>query len=190
MPASRALRASSGPAKASASTLTMTMCLPWVQQASTWAIPAEGLPVASITISISGAAISAMASSQRWVLPWRAACAKLRADSASAGQPVCSKALRARLGDRSATATRWMPGVRRACERYIDPNFPAPISPTRRGRESAARCSSSRCRFILRSLSGGLRKRQRVNTDGGVGQAIVGQRFDRGEVAMGDPVGS
>ena len=30
----------------------------------------------------------------------------------------------------------WMPGVRRACDRYIEPNLPAPISTTRTGRAS------------------------------------------------------
>ena len=59
MPASRARRASSGPASASASTLTITTCLPCAQHASAWRMPAAGLPVASMTISISGAPISA-----------------------------------------------------------------------------------------------------------------------------------
>ena len=79
MPASRARCASSGPASASASTLTMTTCLPWAQQASTWRMPAAGLPVASMTIAISGAAISASASSVMCVAPEAFAAANERA---------------------------------------------------------------------------------------------------------------
>src|SRR5262245_21399757 len=45
-------------------------------------------------------------------------------------------------------ATTWMPGVCYACARYIDPNLPAPIRPTRSGLFSAARATSMRWRFI------------------------------------------
>ena len=65
----RALRASSGPASASASTFTITMCLPCAQQASTCAMPAAGLPVASITTSVAGWAMAAIASSVTKVVP-------------------------------------------------------------------------------------------------------------------------
>src|SRR6185369_8432316 len=41
-----------------------------------------------------------------------------------------------------------MPAVCFACTRYIDPNLPAPIKPTRSARFSAARAASIRCRFI------------------------------------------
>ena len=57
---------------------------------------------------------------------------------------------RARSGDRSATAIRWMPGVRGACDRYIEPNLPAPIRPTRTGRPSLAR----RCSLANRDMVG------------------------------------
>ena len=69
MPASAARRASSGPASASASTLTMTMCLRCAQASSAWRMPAAGLPVASMTMSSSGCAISASASSCTKVVP-------------------------------------------------------------------------------------------------------------------------
>src|SRR5688572_19261785 len=46
-----------------------------------------------------------------------------------------------------------MPGVRRACERYIEPNLPAPMSKTRTGWRAEARASRSRRRFIRGSYS-------------------------------------
>ena len=51
--------------------------------------------------------------------------------SARAGQPVRASDARARSGARSAMPTTWMPGVCFACARYIEPNLPAPIRPTR-----------------------------------------------------------
>ena len=41
-----------------------------------------------------------------------------------------------------------MPGVRRACERYMEPNLPAPISTTRTGRFRRRGRASRRWRFI------------------------------------------
>src|SRR5258706_8853326 len=42
----------------------------------------------------------------------------------------------------------WIPGVRRACDRYIDPNLPAPTRTTRTGRPAALRSCSSWWRFM------------------------------------------
>ncbi len=58
----------------------------------------------------------------------------------SAGQPTRCRLSLARCGARSQTATRCRPGVRRTCDRNIEPNFPAPISAMRNGVLSAARC--------------------------------------------------
>src|ERR1700680_2924443 len=51
------------------------------------------------------------------------------------------------------------PGVRGACDRYIDPNFPAPIRPTLIGRPCASRCFNNENRFIVKLPSA----RQRRN---------------------------
>ena len=152
MPASRARRASNGPASASASTLTITRCLPSSQHARTWAMPAAGLPVASMTISISGAAMRVSASSVTNVAQVAAAAANERALERSASQPARASDARARSGARSAMPTTWMPAVCFACARYIDPNLPAPMRPTRSGRAFAARASSIRCRFMRCSM--------------------------------------
>src|SRR5688572_25387596 len=56
-----------------------------------------------------------------------------------------------------------MPGVRRACERYMDPNFPAPMSKTRTGWRAEARASRSRRKFIRGitvAMRGAARRRQ------------------------------
>ena len=142
MPASRALRASSGPASASASTLTITMCLPCRQHASTWAMPAAGEPVASITTSTASLAITAGVSSVRQVPPLRWASSRVFAPSRSSPQPTDSSAAFARAGLRSDTATKCSPGVRRTWLRNMEPNLPAPIRATRSGRPSAARWAS------------------------------------------------
>ena len=47
--------------------------------------------------------------------------------------------------------TMCMPGVRTPCERNIDPNFPAPISPTRTERPASARACNMVDRFIASS---------------------------------------
>ena len=107
-------------------------------------MPAAGLPVASITISTSGAAIVASASSVTQVVPLRPASAIVRAPKRSAAQPVRASEAFARSGARSAMPTTWMPGVCFACARYIAPNLPAPISATRSGRPAAARSLSMR----------------------------------------------
>ena len=142
MPASSARRFNSGPANASASTFTITMCLPCSQQANTWAIPIAGLPVESMMMSMCGDLISAMPSSMIAVLPFLAACSSDVAENASSFQPTLRNAALARSGDRSAIPTMCKPGVRGTCDKYIDPNLPAPIMPTRTGFPAAARCSS------------------------------------------------
>src|SRR5689334_2229192 len=84
------------------------------------------------------------------VVPLVRASASEDAAYCSAGQPVRPRLSRARLGDKSAMATRCRPGVRRTCDRNIEPNLPAPINSTRSGLCSAARCISIRCRFMDR----------------------------------------
>ena len=148
MPASSARFLSSGPASASASTFTITMCLRCSQQASTCAMPMAGLPVASMMMSMCGDLISAMPSSMMAVLPCFAADSSEVAVKLSSFQPTLRKAALARSGERSAMPTMCMPGVRGTCERYIEPNLPAPIMPTRTGLPSAARCCSFAKRFI------------------------------------------
>ena len=59
--------------------------------------------------------------------------------------------------------------------RNIEPNLPAPISPTRTGWPAAARSVASVWRFT--------RGRHQL------GEAVVGQGLDGGEVAVGDPLG-
>ena len=70
-------------------------------------MPAGGLPVASITISTAGAAISAGASSVTCVVPLRRASASDARRERSRGQPTrAQRVSRARAGARSATPTR------------------------------------------------------------------------------------
>ena len=92
-----------------------------------WAMPAGAWPVASTTTSTSPDAIIAIASSVKRV-------AAMRASS----QPTRRQAARARSGARSAIAVTSIPGVVGTCARNIEPNFPAPISPTRTGRRRQA----------------------------------------------------
>ncbi len=93
--------------------------------------------MASTTTSTSGAASSFVASSVKRV-------ASIRALS----QPTRRQASFARSGARSAITATSMPGVVGTWARNIEPNFPAPISPTRTGLAAATRCCNSRCRFI------------------------------------------
>ena len=65
----RALHASNGPHKASASTVTLTTCLPWRNAPRMCSTAAIGSPVDSTTTSISGCETSAFQSSVRKVLP-------------------------------------------------------------------------------------------------------------------------
>ena len=76
---------------------------------------------------------------------------------AAASQPTRARLARAASGDRSAMPTRCTPGVRGICARYIEPNLPAPIRPTRIGlpvglRVAGAWCRDS-CHAALRGLS-------------------------------------
>ncbi len=105
-------------------------------------MPAAGLPVASMTMSMNGLAISASVSSVTKVVALRAASSSDPTRKRSSGQPTRRIASCARAGERSETPTRWMPGVRHAWDRNIEPNFPAPIRPTRAGLPSAARSLS------------------------------------------------
>src|SRR5712671_1704479 len=72
-------------------------------------------------------------SSVRCVLLWRRASANEPADVTSGFQPSRARFSRARGGERSAMPRRWMPGVVGICDRYMEPNLPAPIRPMRSG---------------------------------------------------------
>src|SRR5260221_2047474 len=146
-PASAALRASSGPQKASASTVTITTCLPCSNAASACSTAAIGLPVASITMSIPGCATSARQSSPRCVLFCFNATSSEAAENVSAFQPTRVRFSLAFAGARSAMPTRWIPGVFGTCARYIAANLPAPISPIRSG--LSLRSWSLAYRFML-----------------------------------------
>src|SRR5689334_20651943 len=74
-----------------------------------------------------------------------------------------------------------MPGVRRAWERYIEPNLPAPMRATRTGCPRAARASSRRCRFIGRR---GLQLQWRVPQEVTGGMEVY--RHGGENSAMGD----
>src|SRR5262249_19330223 len=81
---------------ASASTLTITMCLPCLMALKAWRMPAAGTPVASTTTSISGQAISASASSVTCVVPRASAFPSEDAEIASSFQPAVRSWRRAR----------------------------------------------------------------------------------------------
>ena len=149
MPASAARCASNGPASASASTFTITMCLRCSQHASTCAMPAAGLPVASMITSIWRFLIKESASSVMCVVPLVNACLKFSAANCSSVQPTRRSDSCARSGFKSAMPSKWMPGVFGICDRYIEPNLPAPIKPTRTGLPEATRCCRSLWRFIF-----------------------------------------
>ena len=129
MPASRARCASSGPASASASTLTITMCLPCC---------AAREHVADAGGGIAGGVdddLDLRRRDQRQRVVGDEGRAGLRRGGERArGEALgaasrCARATAcARSGARSAMPTTWMPGVCLACARYIEPNLPAPIS--------------------------------------------------------------
>ena len=64
--------------------------------------------------------------------------------------PTSARRPSARSTLMSAMATTWMPGMLLAWARYMVPNRPAPIRPTRMGRPSRSRCSSREWRFTDR----------------------------------------
>ena len=148
-PAAAARCASSGPQNASASTVTLTTCLPFANAARQCSTAAIGAPVHSTTTSTAGCATSACQSSPTCVAPVATASAMLVARVRSSLQPTRARLRRAPAGERSAIATRWTPGVRGTCDRYIEPNLPAPIRPTRIGWFSAWRFSSCAWRLIV-----------------------------------------
>src|ERR1700683_904038 len=92
-------------------------------------------------------------------------------------------ASRARCGTRSAIPRIWMPGMRRAWDRNMVPNLPAPISPTRNGLAASARSCSRRWRFI--ALLGRAALAPRV-----IGEAAVVEHGYWREVVIGDPGGA
>ena len=139
--------ASSGPASTSASTLTMTMCLPASIAARAWAMPAAGLPVASMTTST-------RSSSQ-------AVAAVVGEAGARDARRVPADGPAGRLGaladrDRRSRATS-RPAIVGTCARNIEPNLPAPISPTRTGLPASTRAARRmrHCRFMRHRHSAG-----------------------------------
>jgi hypothetical protein len=104
-------RASSGPQNASASTVTLTTCLPCAKAARQWSTAAMGWPVHSTTMSIAGCRTSACQSSPTWVLPSRSAASRLAACTRCGSQPTRARLRQAASGDRSAMP----PGARPAC---------------------------------------------------------------------------
>ena len=107
----------------------------------------RGSPVASTTTSVARCAMAAaVLGNEGGARAYRL----VEAEGHAFGLPnrVRTREARTRSGARSAIASTCMPGVRRACERYIEPNLPAPMSTTRTGRPSAARLSRSRKRFM------------------------------------------
>ncbi len=130
----------------------MTMCLPLAIAAWHSLMPVAGSPVASITTSISGCWMMAMASSVTKVAPLLSASAMDFASVCSFGQPTSIMRSLARAGIRSARPVRCMPVVRRTWERNMVPNLPAPIWAMRTGRLAAARSFSRNERFTLAFL--------------------------------------
>src|SRR5262249_33662884 len=120
-------------------------------------------------------------SSVRKVLPFFRASANEPADVTSGFQPSRARFSRARGGERSAMASRWIPGVVGIWLRYMAPNLPAPIRPMRSGLADAARSRSMRCRFIVSSrlFCGDF-------TVLGARHGVVFPGIDRREIAMGD----
>src|SRR4051794_19655060 len=163
-PAASARRARAGPARASASTVTIMTCLPVAMARSAWSMPTIGLPVASTMTSMS-ASNSGAASGITAVVRWASASSTSVA-VASAGQSTSFSAPLARSTLMSAMPTTWTPGMLRACARYMVPNRPAPMRPTRIGRPSRSRCSSREWRFTVI-----LRVRSRTRTGGALDSA-------------------
>src|SRR3954470_18670763 len=92
--------------------------------------------------SMAGCRTSACQSSPTCVVPLAMASSRLVAPDCSGFQPTRARLACAAEGERSAMAARCTPGVRGTCARYMEPNLPAPIRPTRTGLPSAARCWS------------------------------------------------
>src|SRR4051812_23004625 len=122
--------------------------LPCLNAARQWSTAAIGLPVHSAMTSMPGCAMRASQSSPTWVLPFLIASSMDKARDRSALQPTRSRLARAPATERSAMAARCTPGVRGTCARYMEPNLPAPIRPTRIGRPCAARS----CNFVNRFM--------------------------------------
>src|SRR6185437_15868744 len=106
-----------------------------------------GMPVASTITSMRGSPIIAIVSSVIKVARLPYAPASEDAAYCAAGQPAVANWLFARAVSRSATATTCRPRVRRACDRNMVPNLPAPIRPTVTGRPAASRSRSLADRF-------------------------------------------
>ena len=134
-------------------------------------------------MSIAGCATSACQSSPTCVVPvlQRVVEASARA-CARRPSPRGRGCDRAPSGDRSAMPTRCTPGVRGTCARYIAPNLPAPIRPTRSGLPSAARCWSLACRLMsgrhLQLVGRGLERARR--------RAVLPRQVDRVVASAGN----
>ena len=130
------------PGDASASTLTITMCLPCSMAARQSLMPVAGSPVASMITSMSGQVISAIASSVTNVLPVLSASPSDLACVCSAGQPTSimrlAGALRHQVGEADQVHARrqahlcertWCRTCRRRSGR-CGPACPAPRAPS------------------------------------------------------------
>src|SRR2546422_9345781 len=111
-------------------------------------------------MSIWGCATRARQSSLTWVAPDVSAASSDAAAERSVAQPTRARLVRALAGARSAMPARWTPGVFGTCARYMVPNLPAPIRPTRSGLPCAARSESFAYRFIFAPRSCGQRRLQ------------------------------
>src|SRR5690606_1565039 len=89
-------------------------------------------------------------SSVTQVVPFATASSMSLAAARPASHPTRSRLVRAASGARSAMAAKCTPGVRGIWARYMEPNFPAPISATRTGRPAAARARSFACKLMMR----------------------------------------
>src|SRR5919197_1444090 len=108
-PAAAARCASSGPQNASASTFTITTCLPCSKAASACSTAGMGLPVASMMMSMSGCETSACQSSPRCVVWYLSAASSVGAENTAGFQPTRSRLALAFAGqalDRREVAVR------------------------------------------------------------------------------------
>src|SRR5271166_1778376 len=195
-PASAARRASKGPHRASASTVTLTTCLRWPNAAMQCATAAIGLPVHSMTTSMRGWRSSASQSSPTWVVPAPSAASIEDASKRSGFQPTRARFARAAAGARSAMAATCTPGVFGTWARYMAPNLPAPIRPTISGLPCAARWQSFAYRPTAPPAASGRQFGTQCGRRGAVAprqrhvviaqQAVVGQAVERGEIAVRD----
>ena len=122
----------------SASTFSITTCLPLAMASSAKCVPILGLPVASMTTSMRPARARAsrldvMATRPRSIAASISA-ALSACTVASSGKPARVVAARAWGGRISATAPRRRPGIRFSCTTMSVPIWPQPANPMVTGR--------------------------------------------------------